>query len=115
MGQPRKSSAKAAKPRPPVRVRHDPPTLEEAVIAAQGLSDDPNQQVEIAASLMNVAADDVRPLVLKAARLAASGSRVVIAAPRTGAERTVIVERTRSSRPRVALPPGVKPIRLTRV
>lgn len=115
MGQTRKPSAKAAKQRPPVRVRHDPPTLEEAVAAAQGLSEDTDQQVMIAASLMNVDADEVRPLVLKAARLAASGARMVIATPRAGAERTVIVERTRSSRPRVALPPGVKPIRLSRV
>ena len=115
MGQPRKPSAKAAKQRPPVRVRHDPPTLEEAVAAAQGLSDDPNQQAEIAASLMNVAAEDVRPMVLKAARLAASGARTLISSARSGSERTVIVERTRSSRPRVALPPGVKPIRLSRV
>ena len=43
------------KPRPPVRVRYDPPTLEEAVFAAQGLSEDLAQQIEIAAGLMGVA------------------------------------------------------------
>ena len=31
------------------RVRHDPPTLEEAIIAAQGLTDSVSAQVEIAA------------------------------------------------------------------
>jgi hypothetical protein len=115
MAQFKKPSQKSTKPRPPVRVRYDPPTLDEAVFAAQGLSDDPAQQIEIAASLMSVPVEEVRPLVLKAARLAASGSRVVISTPRpgTGSERTVIVERARSSRPRVVLPPGVRPIRST--
>ena len=112
MAQSRKPTQKSQKPRPPVRVRYDPPTLEEAVFAAQGLSDDPDQQIEIAASLMDAQVEEVRPLVLKAARLAAQGSRVVISSPRSGSERTVIVERARSSRPRVALPPGMGPIRL---
>jgi hypothetical protein len=34
------------------RVRHDPPTVEEAVLAAQGLTEELSQQIEIVASLM---------------------------------------------------------------
>ncbi len=113
MAPSRKPTQKSAKVRPPVRVRHDPPTLEEAVFAAQGLSDDPNQQVVIAAQLMSVPVDEVRPLVLKAQRLTASGSRMVVTAPRTGTERTVIVERTRSIRPRIAGALPGRTVRLT--
>ena len=50
----------------PVRVRHDPPTLEEAVVAAQGLSDDIEQQVEIASGLMGVPQEEVRPVIASA-------------------------------------------------
>lgn len=41
------------------RVRHDPPTIEEALIAAECLTDDLNQQVEIAAELMGLPFEDV--------------------------------------------------------
>jgi hypothetical protein len=50
----------------PVRVRRDPPTLEEAVVAAQGLSDDLEQQVEIASGLMGIPQEEVRPLIASA-------------------------------------------------
>ncbi len=36
------------------RVRRDPPTVEEAVLAAQGLTDELGEQIEIVASLMEV-------------------------------------------------------------
>ena len=36
----------------PRRVRRDPPTLEEAIFAAAGITDDQSEQAEIAASLM---------------------------------------------------------------
>lgn len=36
----------------PRRVRHEPPTLEEALTAAEGLTDDFDQQLAIAADLM---------------------------------------------------------------
>ena len=35
------------------RVRRDPPTLEEAIFAAVGITDDQQQQAEIAAALMS--------------------------------------------------------------
>ena len=47
------------------RVRRDPPTLEEAVVAAQGLTDDFKGQVEIVASLMEVSVDEARGAVLR--------------------------------------------------
>ena len=43
------------------------PTLEEAVVAAQGLSDDIEQQVEIASGLMGVPQEEVRPVIASAA------------------------------------------------
>jgi 2-phospho-L-lactate guanylyltransferase (CobY/MobA/RfbA family) len=82
------------------RVRHDPPTLEEAIIAAQGLSDELDAQIEIAASLMSLSADAVRSEILKTTRPV--NARVVVAPSREGAARTVIVERKPSRRVRPA-------------
>ncbi|GEO99339.1 hypothetical protein GCM10007887_27330 [Methylobacterium haplocladii] len=53
---------------PPIRVRKEPPTLVEAVAAAQDLADDVEQQVEIAAGLIGLALDEVRPHVVAAAK-----------------------------------------------
>jgi len=50
------------------RVRRDPPTLEEAALAAQGLTTDPNEQIAIVASLMEVAPDEARTAVLRLGR-----------------------------------------------
>jgi hypothetical protein len=57
---------KSKTPLPPPRVRKEPPTLQEAFIAAQGLTPDIEQQIVIAAGLMGVAEDEVRPHVPKA-------------------------------------------------
>ena len=92
------------KPRPPVRVRYDPPTLEEAVFAAQGLSEELPQQIEIAAGLMGVPEDDVRGLVMKAAMQRKMGRQVFIA-DRGGAERAVVIERRTVRRRMVGAPP----------
>lgn len=83
---------------PPIRIKKCPPTIEEAIIAAQGLADDIEGQVEIAAGFMGVAQDDVRPLVMQAFQEAQMTEKRVIA-DRRGAERSVIVERTRVRRP----------------
>ena len=90
----------------PRRVKHDPPTLEEAIFAARGLTDDVDAQVEIAASLMEAAPDDVRALLKKtpAPRKAAA---TLAFTSRGGAERAVVVERKPSRR----LPAGVMPRR----
>src|SRR6266852_3010079 len=81
----------------PRRVRHDPPTLAEAVAAARGLTDDVQEQVEIAASLMDLPPDQVRPEVLKAA--SRKDTNTVAFVGRAGAPRTVVVERVPSRRP----------------
>lgn len=101
------------KPRPPVRVRYDPPTLEEAVFAAQGLSEDLTQQVEIAAGLMGVAEDQVRGLVTKAAMQRRSGRHVFVA-HRDGAERAVVIER-KTVRRRMTGAPAIRPFALGRM
>ena len=82
----------------PRRVRHDPPTLSEAVAAARGLTDDVQQQIEIAASLMDLPPEQVRPEVLKAATPRKDVNTVAFVG-RSGAPRTVVVERKPSRRP----------------
>src|ERR1700722_9078262 len=44
----------------PRRVRRDPPTLQEAIFAAKGLTDSLQQQAEIAASLMGLPVENVK-------------------------------------------------------
>lgn len=79
------------------RVRRDPPTIEEAVLAAQGLTDEIGAQAEIVASLMQTSVDEARGAVLRLAQHR-SVDRITIAA-RTGraaahaAPRAVVVER----------------------
>ena len=43
------------------RVRQEAPTLEEAILAAQGLSDDLDEQAKIAASLMGLPTERSAP------------------------------------------------------
>ena len=81
----------------PRRVRRDPPTLAEAVAAARGLTDDLQEQIEIAASLMDLPPDQVKPEVLKAA--SRKDTNTVAFVGRAGAPRTVVVERVPSRRP----------------
>ncbi len=76
------------------RVRRDPPTVDEAVVAAQGLTDDPKQQIEIVASLMEVSPDEARVAVLRMGQRK-DVNRVTIAG-RAGAPRAVVVERRTS-------------------
>src|SRR5215207_440786 len=57
---------KSNRPLPPLRVRREPPTVDEAVIAAQALTDDIEQQVVVAAGLIGLPEDEVRPHVLNA-------------------------------------------------
>lgn len=85
----------------PRRVRRDPPTVAEAVAAARGLTDDVQQQIEIAASLMDLPPDQVRPEVLKAATPRKEANTVAFVG-RAGAPRTVVVERVPSRRPAAA-------------
>src|ERR1700722_16884403 len=74
------------------RVRRDPPTLDDAVLAAQGLADDVDGQVEIVMSLMPVSAEAARGAVLRMGGQRKDTSHFTIAG-RPGAPRAVIVER----------------------
>lgn len=78
----------------PRRVRRDPPTLEEAIFAASGITEDLDQQAEIAAALMGLPLDAVQAEVKKQSRVAARGGAVTrVIAGEQGAQRSVVVER----------------------
>ncbi|MFK4687054.1 putative metal-dependent RNase [Bradyrhizobium diazoefficiens] len=80
------------------RVRHDPPTLEEAIFAAIGITDDVEAQAEIASALMGLPYDDVLAEVKKTARVSArTGTATRVIAGEQGAQRSVVVERPRGS------------------
>ncbi|WP_230532430.1 hypothetical protein [Microvirga roseola] len=66
------------------RTRFDPPTLEEAIFAAQGLAEHIEGQTQIAAMLMGLPEDEVRAAVKKAA----------LASPRPPVSRSVAGRRT---------------------
>ncbi len=83
------------------RVRRDPPTIEEAVVAAQGLSDELKEQVEIVASLMEIPVDEARGVVLRMGQRKDVNRMTVTG--RVGAQRAVVVER-RTPRFSVAAP-----------
>lgn len=74
------------------RVRVEPPTLEEAIFAAQGVTDDVQQQANFAADLTGTPVESVLATILKEARKAARTGRVV-AIPSSGSQRAVVVER----------------------
>jgi len=76
----------------PRRVRRDPPTLDEAIFAAIGITDDQQAQAEIAAALMGLPLDAVLPEVKKQSRANARATTRVIAGEQ-GAQRSVVVER----------------------
>lgn len=94
----------------PRRVRHDPPTLAEAVAAARDLTDSYEEQVEIAASLMGISREQALEQWPKSAPQPKVSSSVTFAATRSGVQRAVVVERKPSRRivPRPALSGGVK-------
>lgn len=90
-----KKSHKSFADLPPIRVRREPPTVAEAVTAAQDLADDVEQQVEIASGLIGLPADEVRPHVIAAQRRRPERTpeRIFSQAGPSRAPRTVIVER----------------------
>ena len=75
------------------RVRRDPPTLEEAIFAAMGITEDLDQQAEIAASLMGMTFDAVQAEVKKANRSTGTLRVTRVIAGEQGAQRSVVVER----------------------
>ena len=105
-----KKSKKSFADLPPIRVRREPPTIVEAVIAAQDLSDDLEQQIEIAAGLIGLPADEVRPHVVAAvkAKPERMPERIIAQAGPSRAPRTVIVERR--TRPPVIVERRTRPL-----
>jgi hypothetical protein len=77
----------------PRRVRQEDPTLEEAILAAQGLSDDLDEQAKIAASLMGLPTEQVREQLLKMPATRKDVVRSVAFAGPASAPRVVVVER----------------------
>lgn len=75
------------------RVRHDPPTLDEAIFAAVGITDNHEQQAEIAAALMGMPLDVVQAEVKKQARTNSRITATRVIAGEQGAQRSVVVER----------------------
>ncbi|KQP11063.1 MAG: hypothetical protein Q7T93_21385 [Methylobacterium sp.] len=90
-----KKIPKSFKDLPPIRVRREPPTIPEAVAAAQDLADEVEHQVEIAAGLIGLTADEIRPHVLAAAKAKPERvpEHILTAGSPNRAPRTVIVER----------------------
>ena len=89
----------------PRRVRHDPPTVAEALAAARDLSDQRDEQVEIAASLMGVPRDEVLAELSRMLPQPKVASSVAFTTTRTGMQRAVVVERKPSRRVAAGLPP----------
>jgi len=75
------------------RVRHDPPTLDEAIFAAVGITDDQEQQAQIAAALMGMPLDVVQAEVKKQTRTNSRITATRVIAGEQGAQRSVVVER----------------------
>ncbi len=96
-----RSLRQASKKRPALKVRHEPPTLEDAIYAAQGLTQDVDQQIEFAASLMDMPAEELRPHLVKATSKPLTSNRVFVPA-RSGMQRAVVIETT--GRPRARKP-----------
>lgn len=83
------------------RVRRDPPTVEEAVLAAQGLTEEPTEQAEIVAALMNISTEEAMVAVLRMSQRK-DVNRITVtsrAAGKPGAARAVVVERRTVRRP----------------
>jgi hypothetical protein len=81
------------------KVREIPPTIEEAFVAAECLTDDLAQKIEIAASLMGLPVEEVRAQAAKLSARPAPRAPVM-----TGRGRPVVVQYTRPRLTRPSLP-----------
>src|SRR4051794_18504936 len=78
------------------RVRVEPPTLEDALYAAEGLTPDPSQQIKLAAELMQVPVDQTREAAERIIRARASRPQMIVREMSRGGRRPhapVVVER----------------------
>lgn len=80
------------------RVRRELPTLDEAIFAAQGLSDDLDQQADIAASLMGLPLGEVRAALRRMPPPRTEAMPTVAMTGPASAPRAVVVERKPSRR-----------------
>jgi hypothetical protein len=80
------------------KVRQEPPTLEEALFAARGFTDNLQEQVEFAAGLMDLPAEQVKAELLKSGAQRKDVATVGFTAQK-GSQRTVVVERKMVRRP----------------
>jgi hypothetical protein len=90
----------------PRRVRQEAPTLQEAIDAARGLSDDIDEQATIAASLIGLPSDQVRAELLKLAPPRSDAIKSFAFVGSAATPRTVVVERKTSRR---AIPAADRP------
>jgi hypothetical protein len=74
----------------PVRVRREEPAIEEAIVAAMDLSEDPGEIASIAAGLMGVTEEEILPLIAKVSRAKANAGPI-----RRDGSPVVVVSRTR--------------------
>ncbi len=75
-------------------VRLEPPTLDDAIFAAQGLAEDVEGQTQIAAMLMGLPEAEVRVAVSKAAVLTSRAyHRPPLSSRQTSVRPTIVVER----------------------
>ena len=89
----------------PRKVREIPPTIDEAFVAAECLTEDPDQKIEIAASLMGLPVDEVRAQAIK---FSAQSQRQPVM---TGRGRPVVVQYKRprmTSRPTTPSAPAAR-------
>jgi hypothetical protein len=84
------------------RVRREPPTLDEALIAAEAMAQDPASRAEIAAQLMGVPVEEVRA-VLQRQQAQTRGRATLV----NGRSRAVVVE---YKRPRTIARPMAGPM-----
>ena len=79
------------------RVRQDPPTVEEAVLAAQGLTEELSEQADIVASLMQITTDEAKTAVLRMGKRKDVDHITIVSRParpgQLAAPRAVVVER----------------------
>ena len=90
------------------RVRHEPPTLEEALIAAEGMATDDDEKIQMAADLMHLPVDQVRAEVARmikehARRHVITPSRRPSAGAKSGGAQPVIVVVERKFPRRISL------------
>jgi hypothetical protein len=79
------------------RVKHEPPTIAEAIVAAEGLTDDLEEQVRIAAGLLNVSVEAVKGEAGRSEpmRGAAARGETRRRQPQQGPRGVVVVQRKR--------------------